>query len=372
MKKVCILTSAHPALDNRIFYKEAVTLAKSGYDVRLIAQHNTNEVVEGVKIIALPKPKNRLERITKIQWQVFKLALREKTDIYHFHDPELILIALLLKFFTKRKVIYDVHEHYPNAILDKYWIPRFLRKIISKLFTLIEKILVPCLDYVIYTTPIVGERYKKMRVATERIENYPLLSLISYNENRQKYIVYLGGMDKIRGILELLEAFNLVIKKHHDWKLYLIGKIEPENFTKELDKLISKLNIKKHIKLIPQIPYKEKEKYSSQASIGIVTYLPFANNISCLPNKMFDYMLVGLPVVASNFLLYKEIIEGNNCGICVDPTNPREIAKAIEYLIEHPEKAKKMGENGRRAVLEKYNWENESKKLLKIYEELTR
>jgi len=85
---------------------------------------------------------------------------------------------------------------------------------------------------------------------------------------------------------------------------------------------------------------------------------------------MFEYMAAALPIIASNFPLWKEIIEGNNCGICVNPLEPKEIARAIEYLIEHPDEARKMGENGRKVVLEKYNWENESKKLLKVYEGL--
>lgn len=371
-KKVCILTSAHPALDDRIFYKETKTLAKAGYDVTLIAQHNKNETVDGVKILALPRPKNRIERTTKIIWRLFRLALKQKTGIYHFHDPELILVGLLLKIFTKAKIIYDVHEHYPNAILDKYWIPKYLRKIISKLFTFVEKRLVPFLDFVIYTTPIVGQRYQKLKTETERIENYPLLRLSKIPKylSQQKHIIYLGKMTKIRGICELIKAFALVIKKHPGWKLHLVGTIKPISFSREIKKLIVELTIKQDIKLIPWVSYEEKEKYSSQACIGVVTYLPYANNISCLPNKLFDYMLVGLPIVASNFPLYKEIVEKNKCGICLDPTSPEKIAKAIEYLIEHPDQAKKMGENGRKVVLEKYNWENEGKKLLKIYDEL--
>jgi glycosyltransferase involved in cell wall biosynthesis len=74
-----------------------------------------------------------------------------------------------------------------------------------------------------------------------------------------------------------------------------------------------------------------------------------------------------LPIVASNFVLYKEIVEGNKCGITVDATNPKEIARAVEYLIEHPNEARKMGENGKKAILEKYNWEREGRKLLEIY-----
>lgn len=368
---VCILTSVHQVFDVRIFQKQAKTLSRAGYNVTLIAQHDYNESINGIKIIALPKAKNRFQRIG-IDWKLLQLALKQKADIYHFHDPELLPIGLLLKFLTRAKVIYDIHEHYPNAILDKEWIPKYARRISSKLFNIIEKMLVPLLDVVIYTTPIVGQRYQKMKVKTEQIENYPVLSLSERYKSsiRQKHILYLGGMSKIRGTYELIKVFTRVIKKYPEWKLYLVGTIMPASFDREIEKLIEKSNIRQHIKLIPWVSFEEKEKYSKQASIGVVTYLPYANNISCLPNKLFEYMSAGLPVIASNFPLYKEVVEGSACGITVDPANIKEVAKAIEYLIKRPEKARKMGENGKRAVLEKYNWENESKKLLKIYQNL--
>ena len=366
--KVCILTSVHPPFDGRIFHKEAMTLLNAGYNVVLIAQHNKEEVVDGIKIIPLPHPINRFERITRVACRLFRLALKEKADVYHFHDPKLIPIGILLKVFLRSKIIYDVHEHYPNAISHRFWIPRGLRKIVSKLFSLFEKISVLFFDLIIYTTPLVGERYKNMRVPSERIENYPLIKLSdSFKKDQQKYIIYLGGMSKIRGIIELIKAFAIVIRKYPDWRLRLVGEITPEYFAIEVKKLISDLKIEKNIKLVGWVPYEKKEKYSSKASIGVVTYLPYANHMSCLPNKLFDYMLVSLPVVTSNFLLYREIVEDNKCGITVDPTNTEEISKAIRYLIEHPDEAKKMGENGKKAVMEKYNWGIEGKKLLNIY-----
>jgi len=365
--KVCILTSIHPAFDVRIFHKEAKTLAKAGYNIVLIAQHTKEEIVDGIRLVPLPKPRNRFERMTKVVGKLFMLAVKEKAEIYHLHDPELIPIGLILKLFGK-KIIYDVHEHYPNTILDRYWIPKSLRYTTSNLFDLFEKVFVLFFDYVIYTTPIVGERYKELKVRTERIENYPLIELSEiFKKNPQKYIIYLGEMTKIRGITELIEAFNMVVKKYPEWKLYLVGSVEPPSFSKEIEQLISKLNLKQNINLIPWVPYEEKEKFSSQASIGIVIYLPYPNNISCLPNKLFDYMLVGLPVVASNFPLYKEIVDTDRCGLIVDPLDPREVAKAIEYLIEHPDGARKMGKKGKKAILEKYNWEKEGRKLLDIY-----
>jgi len=362
-----MLTSVHQPFDVRIFYKETKTLSSYGYFVVLIAQHEREETVDGVKIVPLPKPRNRFTRMVKVVAKAFKLALKEKADVYHFHDPELIPVGLLLKLCGK-KIIYDVHEHYPNSILGKYWIPRSMRKIVSLLFSLFEQIFVSFFDYIIYTTRIVGQRYEKKHVPSISIENYPIIALLdNYSKNPQKYILYLGGMTKIRGVLELIHAFGCVVQRHADWKLLFVGKATPESFQHEIDALILSLHLTKNVEMVPWVSYDKKEEYSAKASMGVVTYLSYPNNISCLPNKLFDYMLMSLPVVASNFPLYKEVIDESQCGIIVDPSNPDEIAKAITYLIEHPEEAVHLGNNGRRAVEERYNWEVEGKKLLEVY-----
>jgi glycosyltransferase involved in cell wall biosynthesis len=366
--KVCVLTSVHQPFDGRIFHRAAKTLAQAGYEVVLIARHDQEEVVDGVRVVPLPSPKNRWHRMTKILWQVFRLAVQENADVYHFHDPELMIVGLLLKRRGK-KVIWDVHEHYPNSILDKYYIAKPLRRLISKSFDLFERVAVRCFDYVIYTTAFVGQRYQTMKVRSAPIENYPILKLSeTFPRDPQKRIIYLGGMARIRGMVELIEAFALVVRKHPDWELCLVGSSRPASFAQELKDLAGKLGVEANVKFIPWVPYEEKERWSSQAAMGVITYLPCANNTSCLPNKLFDYMLVGLPVVASDFPLYQDVVERNHCGLTVDPTRPAEIARALEYLIEHSGEAGQMGENGRRAVLETYNWEKESRKLLHIYD----
>jgi glycosyltransferase involved in cell wall biosynthesis len=167
--------------------------------------------------------------------------------------------------------------------------------------------------------------------------------------------------------MEVIEAFGQVAKHHPSWELCLVGSSRPQSFEQEMKDLADRRGVEANVKFIEWVPYEEKERLSSQASMGVITYLPGSNNTSCLPNKLFDYMLVGLPVVASNFPLYREVVEPNRCGLIVDPSKPEEIARAMEYLIEHPEEARTMGENGRRAVLEKYNWEKESERLLQIY-----
>jgi glycosyltransferase involved in cell wall biosynthesis len=366
--KVCVLTSVHIPFDGRIFHREAKSLAQAGYDVVLIARHDKAETVGGVRVVPLPKPKNRLHRMTKVLWRLYRLALRENADVYHFHDPELMIVGLLLKRRGK-KVIWDVHEHYPNAILDKYYLARPLRRIISRSFDLFERAVVRYFDYVIYTTPFVGARYETMKVRMGRLENYPSgRPAATCARDPQEKIIYLGGMSPTRGLVEVVEAFALVARKYPKWELDLVGSYRPSSFEQELRDLAARRGIEANVKFVAWVPYEEKERLSSQAAMGIITYLPYSNNTSCLPNKLFDYMLVGLPVIASDFPLYREIVEPARCGLLVDPSQPEAIAQAMEYLIEHPQEARQMGDNGRRAVLEKYNWEKESERLLEVYD----
>lgn len=372
MKKTCILTSAHPALNIRPFYKEAITLVKAGYDVTMIAQHNKNEVVDGVKIIALPKSKNRFQRMFGITLKVFVFALKQKTSLYHFHDPELIPIGLLLKFFTKAKVIYDVHEDFPQDILSKAWIPKIVRKPISILFNWFEKLASRKIDYIFAATPFIKNNFKHCKVIN--IGNYPIMDDFNsqtlqkqnciYGKNKH-IVIYMGHLTRDRGIKEIIRGLGFISPKHRV-RMKLLGDFSDRNFENEV-KNLKEWEMVEYLGWVPQetIPGHLKE-----VDIGLACLRPTSGYINSMATKIFEYMVTELPVIVSDFPLWKEIIEGNSCGICVNPLEPKEIAKAIEYLIEHPEEAKKMGSNGRRTVLEKYRWENEGKKMLKIYEEL--
>jgi glycosyltransferase involved in cell wall biosynthesis len=367
-----MLTSVHLPFDGRIFHRACKSLVRAGYAVTLIARHDKEETVDGVHVVPLPQPKNRLHRATKVLWRLYRLAVKEDADVYHFHDPELMIVGLLLKLRGK-KVIWDAHEHYPNSILDKYYIWKPLRVLTSKSFDLFERVVVRFFDCVVYTTPSVGARYATMKVASGRVENYPIVKLgEAFSRQPQDKIIYMGGMSRIRGLVQVIEAFALALRKYPQWQLYLVGSYRPASLEGELKGLAAKLGVEASVQFIPWVPYEEKERLSSQASMGVITYLPHPNNTSCLPNKLFDYMLVGLPVIASDFPLYREVVETSGCGLLVDPAEPAEIAAAMEYLIEHPDEARRMGENGRQAVLERYNWEKESERLLGIYDTVLR
>lgn len=369
--KVCILSSVHSAFDVRVFHKEARTLARAGYDVTLIAQHDQDEIVNGVKIIGLPRPRNRLHRITWLTLKVFWLALKQRADVYHFHPPELLPIGILLKLCTRKKVIYDVHEDWPNEIRTREWIPPVLRRIAARAFGSFERTCARFIDGII----LAGDAVRNLSLAKATvIHNYPPLEYFKNLDKgiekkrveRDNYIlIFAGGLVGIRGIYEMIEAIEFA-SKHYRVKLRLLGKFV-DTTTEARTRALQGFS---QAELIGLVPYGDIPKYLSAADVGLILFHPLPNHVESRPNKLFEYMAAGLPVIASNFPLWKEIVEGNQCGLTVDPLNPREIAQTIEYLLNHPEERQRMGENGRKAVLEKYNWEREAEKLLALYQTL--
>ena len=380
-KPICYLTTVHPPFDTRIFHKEAKTLVRAGYEVVLIAQHESNEVVDGVKIVALPRPRNRFTRIFGLTWRAFRLALRERADVYHFHDPELLPIGVLLNIFTRAKVIYDVHENVPKQILNKSWLPMWSRKPLGVAYKFVERICLPFVDAIVIAEDSYIDNYRDRRNVVA-IRNYPIIAHLAsggrntgWSEGLQHGIrlTYVGGVSKLRGALELIEAAKILkTKGYKDITLSIIGPLTPPQFRDELALLLRQYGLERSVQIPGPIPYREVFDVLMQSHIGLAVLHPDPNYVDSLPTKLFEYMAAGLPVVASNFPLWKEIVEGNRCGITVNPLDPKEIAQAIEYLLTHPEEARQMGENGRRAVEEKYNWDREGQKLLKLYEELLR
>jgi glycosyltransferase involved in cell wall biosynthesis len=365
MPKVCILTSVHSALDVRIFHKQAKTLAKGGYVVTLIAPHINDEVIDGIQIIGLPICKNRFLRIFGTL-KILVIACHQKADIYHLHDPELLPIGILLKLATGGKIIYDVHEDYVTDILLKTWIPPALRKPIAYIFDLFEKSICQLLDYIIAATDTIASNFDKGKTAI--VHNYPVLDNFkyktTYNFNNPK-LFYAGSLDRARGIKQVVKALEY-IRSFPNIRLILYGKFEDAAYENEIreTKGFEKVVYRGWIK--PELIWHEM----CDSTIGILCYCPVQTALVSMPNKLFENMAAGLPLVASNFPLWRDIVTGNNCGINVNPLDPPDIARAIEYLLANPDLMGKMGKNGREIANQKYNWANEAAVLLRIYKEL--
>lgn len=348
-------------------------MKNAGYDVSIIAQCEKNITIEGIEIIAVKLAKSRFERFFLVVPKMIIAAFEHKAKVYHFHDPDLLVAGLLLKIFTGSKVIYDVHEDVPRQILSKYWLPRITRKPCAFLFGFFEKITAKLFDAVIIASSVLSKNFSGGKIVC--VANYPRQKMFSCGTFRQKNLfqhkrftaIYVGGLEKIRGINEIVKAASLAAELF-PIDLVLAGNFPDKKFAME----VSGTKEWKKIKFLGQISYDSAVKQIFSANVGLACLHPIERFVANLPVKMFEYMAAGIPVIASDFPLWKEIIESNKCGICVDPDNPEAISKAIVFLAKNPDLAEEMGKNGRWAVLEAYNWEKESEKLLDIYKFLTK
>ena len=175
MIKICHLTSVHSPFDVRIFHKECKTLVKAGYDVTLIAQHDKNETVDGIKIVALPKVKNRTFRMTSLPLKTLWLALKKKADVYHLHDPELLPVGVFLKLFKAKNIIYDVHEDYAKQKLSEVYIPKIARTYIAFLIRTTEYLSSKLFNGIITATENILKNFSHHKRAIS-IRNFPIIS----------------------------------------------------------------------------------------------------------------------------------------------------------------------------------------------------
>lgn len=362
MAKICHITSAHTRDDIRIFVKECVTLANVGHEVSLIVADNLpDEIRQNVQIYSVGKPKNRKTRMRQIPLKIYDRVVKLHPDFIHFHDPELILIGnKLVK--QKYKVIYDVHEDLPKQVLNKYYLPRLIRKPISLIVSVLEKYYARKFHGIVAATPIIARRFKQYNINTIDLCNYPILDElnVAYNdwENRQNCMCYIGSISRMRGIMPIIASSAI---SHLTLELAGI-------FSGDIS--LDELKIQPGGKFINYLGILNRQEIASllrRVKIGMVTLLPTASYVESLPIKMFEYMLSGIPVIASNFPLWQDIVAKYDCGILVNPEDSEEIAKAAQELLANQDKARQMGINGRNLVLKRFNWEKEQQKLIDFY-----
>jgi len=364
--RVCILTTVHRPFDVRIFHKEARSLAQAGYEVHLLAPMDGQPgLVDGVHLEPLPPVRGRGQRMTILAWRAFWKALRLRAALYHFHDPELIPIALALKILTYARVVYDIHEDTPRQILVKVWLPPRIRPWIARGVSRLEALAARLFDGLIAATPAIAARFPASKTVVVR--NFPRLEELAFSSSARPYAqrapraLYIGGITTTRGAVEMVEA---IARVQAEAELVLAGSFES-------DALRERLAQRPGWRRTRSLGWLERAEVAdllSKSRIGLVLFHPEPNHIRAQPNKLFEYMAAGIPFVASDFPLWRQI--GGGAGLFVDPRDPDAIAQAIQWLLEHPAEAEAMGKRGRARVEKEYNWNCEAEKLLRLYNNL--
>ena len=373
--KVCILSSVHIALDNRVFYREARSLRSAGYDVTLIAVHPQDEIKDGIQIIGLPRVA-RWQR--PILWRkIYQLARRSGADIFHFHDPELLPLAAWLKRRTGKPVIYDIHEAYPDFIELKDYLPSWLRYPIAATFRIAEPKLASLQSGLIFADDATAVDFAQVNLPKATLFNFPGQQFVqtavaadNNYDNRPPHVLYLGGMESNRGVELMVEAFAIVIVAIPAAKLWLVGHFMPSDLEQIIRQTVSKCGLEQAVTITGRVDFEQIGQYLRQSRVGWVPWQAVAKNQKNIPTKLFEYMAYSLPIVGSDLHSIRPFLKDGDNGYLVSSADPASHAAAIINLLKDPQTAAAMGLRGQVYVRQQYNWTVMEKRLLRFYEDL--
>jgi glycosyltransferase involved in cell wall biosynthesis len=372
-KKVCHLSTIHSVSDDRIFYKECVTLARHGYEVTYVVPHDRDEMRDGVRIVALRRYNNRVTRVFRGSWCAFRKAMGTKAAVIHFHDPELIPAGFLFKL-CGRKVIYDVHELVYHHIGQKEWGNAVLRSVLKGMYRVLEGLAVRCFDKIILVVDDDQFRdyffttYKKKAAKFIFLRNYPMIKFIddlpaASIDKELDLIIYAGGLSRQRGIREVIAATGLMSPAP---RFILFGQWSDDAYKEECRQEKGWENVR-------DMGYRKLEEiypYIKVADLGIALLYPLKNYLTSLPVKAFEYMTCNVPILMSDFPFWRKKFE--SCAFFTDPCDPEKIAETLQSVLKDKKMLREKGHAGRLLVEQHYSWEAEERTLLDCYEELFR
>ncbi|MFC2056412.1 glycosyltransferase family 4 protein [Chloroflexota bacterium] len=413
--KICMLTSGHPALDARIFHKESVSLQRAGYEVTVLAPLNKEgvfvdlsgnkiadgeTVVNGIRLMGFNRGR---ERFSKTDNALLLLSLvnlgrlkfwREplaelvdkgamlRADVYHCHELWSLYAGIQIKKILARegretKLIYDVHEFRPAASSDSIK-NRFLRRILRAIIARYEKKALIHTDYVITANQITRGLLLAMNrfIRNEVVYNCPIISTIEVQRGSQTHkdkltICHEGTLHFNRGLKQMVGVMK-VLKERYDSKVELL--IVGDVFGKEreyLENMLGEENLHDVIRRTGWLPYERVGEAISQADVGIIFMEPTENNmLAGPPNKLFNYMQCGIPIVSVDLPETSRIIYKTQCGLIARDKSVESLAGALSALIDDADRRRRMGTNAKRAVNSQYSWEQMEKNLLRVYDDL--
>jgi len=395
--KICMVLYGFFPPDIRV-EKEARALLNAGHEIFLLSLGERGmpaiEEINGIKVIRV-FPLNRHWELLwfnvffdSSRWgKALADAIRQyKIDVIHVHDLPLVKTALSTAKKLNVPIIADLHENYPEAI--KAW-KKGKNSWKVKLFYLttpiwrwkkLERSILTHVDRVITVVDEAKEHYindcgippEKITVLmnTEDLEEFDNLginkSLVAKYKN-DFVISYIGGFGPHRGIDTAIKAMPKVLRKIPEAKLLLVGK-GSKKYEEEMKKLCKSLEVENNVEFTGWIDFRLVPSYIAASDVCLVPHHSSGHTNTTIPHKLFQYMAMRKPVIVTDCKPLKRIVEETNSGMIVPSKDYNEMADVIITLYNDRKYARKLGENGRKAVEEKYNWDNEARKLRKLYE----
>lgn len=374
MTTVCLITTAHPTYDKRIFHKEAKALNNEGFEVKLIAHAEENTIRDGIEVISLGKKNSKLDRIRHLK-DAYKLATNLSADVYHLHDPELLPIGVLLSRNTDGKIIFDAHEDYgQNAVDRRPWIPDLGKELVRRGYPFFQQYFTKQFDAVITTTEQIATEFRRRDYPNVSIvRNFPITEQMriispSVQPKHEYTLVYVGALSETRGLTPMLETHRILRQRGVDVGLWLIGPFqgEADKNKQRVSRFLMKHDLEDHARLFGYIPHEEIFGYLDKADVGLALVNKKQFNY-ILPTKIFEYMYTELPVVMTNTGPGRDYVS-EEYGALVDD-NPENTAEIIYQWLQN-DCLDEMGAAGKQKILTEYNWEHEKKELIHLYSDL--
>lgn len=375
-----MLSTGHDPLDDRIYYKETLSLAKLYSPITLVTPDYGSDFMEapGIKYLPLNNTGSIVSRFLVIP-KAIKTVLKINPLVCHFHDYELIFALPVIRLFSRCKVIYDVHEVYPEMVEASTKIPSFLRPFFAKLADILERALSHLCHYIITTDENIADRFRKSHPHISTIFNYPRLSIFVPDENKisqlrniykgRTPIICCGGMDENRGIFQMIRAMDILKRQRPDVILLLVGPMS-EDIKERAIQEVKERKLRDFVEIIGTVPHMDIVNYIYISKIGLVTNLPTKKFNKNVPIKQFEYMACGIPVVGSNLPPIASYILKAGCGKVYNPTSVDALAQSVMEVLEDEHEWKRMSDAGKKAVQNLWNWDQMEKKLFDIYETL--
>ncbi len=377
--RIAILTTVHTPLDVRIFYKQALSLVAAGHVVTLFAPLSPNEpdaaercARAGIAFVPLPTLTQTTRSARPAIWRALAQRLhegRDAFDVWHFHDPELLPLAMLWRMLFARHVclVYDVHEDVPKDILNKTWIPAPIRRPISAIARCVEHIGMRACALVVVAADSILPRATAANRHAISVRNYPIISEAPPPSrpggDRPLRAIFAGNLLAVRGVRELVAAANQL--SGLPFELHLLGEFDDPALERAL-----RAQATPNVHFHGVTPFDRVADYLRNSDIGMMCYLPHPGVDEYLPTKLFEYCDAGLAVVASDYPLWRDFLEQAGCGTTCDPSNPDDIARVLRAWVTQPELCAQAGLAGRRFVLERYSWNAEARTLCAAYDRL--